>query len=108
MAVSPEQKEFVYDLFSDLGTITSRAMMGGMTFYANGDVFSIIGPDGKIYIKAKGALADELAAAGSEIFSTVIKGETKSMGYWTLPEDAFDDPELACEWGRKALTSPDR
>jgi len=35
-------------------------------------------------------------------------GSVASMGYWTLPDGALDDPEEACHWARKALTSPDR
>jgi DNA transformation protein len=25
------------------------------------------------------------------------------MGYWRLPDAALDDPDLAAQWGRKAL-----
>lgn len=83
--------------------------MGGMTFYADGEVFAILSSTEQIYIKAKGALADELAAEGSEIFSMTRKdGTVASMGYWTLPDAALDDPEEACMWARKSLSSPDR
>jgi len=109
MAVSAEQKSFMYELFDGVGPITSRAMMGGMTFYSGGDVFAILSSDGQIYIKAKGALADEMAEAGATIFSMTRKDGTEaSMGYWTLPDAALDDPEEACMWARKALASPDR
>jgi len=109
MAVSAEQKAFIYELFEGVGPITSRAMMGGMTFYSGGETFAILSSEGQIYIKAKGALADEMAAEGSTIFSMTRKdGSVASMGYWTLPDGALDDPEEACHWARKALTSPDR
>jgi len=25
------------------------------------------------------------------------------MAYWTMPEEAVDDPDLACDWARRAL-----
>ena len=103
MAVSAEQKSFVYELFDGVGTITSRAMMGGMTFYADGDVFAILSSEGQIYLKAKDAFAKELAAAGSEIFAMTRDGKTRSMGYWTLPDAALDDPDLALDWAKRAI-----
>ena len=103
MAVSAEQKSFVLELFAGVGHITSHAMMGGMTFYADGQVFAILGSDGQIYLKAKDAFAQELAQEGSSIFAMEVKGVTKSMGYWTLPDAALDDPDTACDWGRRAL-----
>ncbi len=109
MAVSAEQKNFILELFEEVGPITSRAMMGGMTFYADGEVFAILSSDEQIYLKAKGALAQELEAEGCSIFSMTRKdGSIASMGYWTLPDAALDDPEEACRWARKALASPDR
>ncbi len=104
MAVSPGQTEFVDDLFAELGHVTSRAMMGGRTYYCDGNIFAIIGSSGQIYIKATGDLATEMEAAGASIFSMTRKDGSKgSMGYWTLPEAALDDPSEACEWARKSL-----
>jgi DNA transformation protein and related proteins len=106
VAVSDAQIGFVNDLFADLGDISTRKMMGGLCIYANGQIFALIGDQARLYIKAKGALAQEFATAGSEIFSYDKKnGKTGSMGYWTLPEAALDDPELACDWARKSLNS---
>ncbi len=80
-------------------------MFGGLSIYCDGVIFAIIGPDGKLLVKAKDSLADDLAAEGSSIFSYSKKdGKVGTMGYWTLPEDALDDPELACDWARKSLS----
>ncbi len=106
MSVSDADIAFVSELFSDVGTISSRKMMGGATFYADGDIFAILSSNSVIYLKAKGAFADTLAAEGSEIFSMTRKdGSIGSMGYWTLPDKALDDPDLACDWARKALAA---
>lgn len=104
MAVSAELKEFVQDLFSPLGDITLRSMMGGQCIYHAGQIFAIISSDERVYLKAKGALADALAEEGSEKFSMTRKdGSSGTMGYWTLPDAALDDPETACDWARRAL-----
>lgn len=106
MAVSAETKDFIKDLFGNLGGITTRAMMGGLCIYSDGQIFAILGEDDQIYLKAKGAFADELAAEGCRKFEFEKKdGKIASMGYWTLPDEALDDPELATEWGRRALVA---
>ena len=86
MAVSDEEIAFLKDHFSGLGHITTRKMMGGLTIYANGQIFALRRSDGQLYIKAKGAFA-------------------RSMGYYTLPGEAVDDPDLAVAWGRRALAA---
>ena len=105
MAVSNEDIEFATDLFSRLGAITFRKMMGGASIYCDGQIFAILKSDGALMIKAKDALADALAAEGSTKFTMEDKktGKIKSMGYWTLPECALDDPDEACQWAAKSL-----
>ena len=31
-------------------------------------------------------------------------GKVASMGYWTLPDSAIEDPDEACAWARRSLT----
>ncbi|MDA9347626.1 TfoX/Sxy family protein [bacterium] len=32
------------------------------------------------------------------------KGDKRvAMPYWTLPDAAMDEPELACDWARRSL-----
>ncbi len=108
MAVTASQKEFIADLFGGLGGISTRAMMGGLCIYHDGIIFAILGSDEKIYIKAKGPLAHDLEAAGATKFSMTRKnGTIGSMGYWTLPDEGLDDPEVACDWARRALAASD-
>lgn len=99
MAVTDSDIAFVKELFSGLGPLTHRKMMGGATFYSDGQVFAILSSEGEVFLKAKDAFAEAMADAGSRIFG--MNGKT--MGYWTLPEDALDDPELATDWARRAL-----
>ena len=104
MAISAQAKAFVMDLFSGVGGLSTRAMMGGLCLYSDGQIFAILSSDEEIFLKADGSLADDLAAEGSRKFAMTRKdGSTGSMGYWTLPDAAQDDPELAVAWAHRAL-----
>jgi len=104
VAVSAQEIIFATDLFAALSPISTRKMMGGLCIYSNGQLFATIGPENRIYIKAKAALADALKATGSIQFSYANKdGSQAYMSYWTLPVAALDDPEQACEWARQSL-----
>lgn len=104
MSVTDADIAFALDLFAPLGGISHRKMMGGLTIYHHGQVFAILAGTGEVYLKAKGEFADQMAAEGARQFSMVSKdGKTGSMGYWTLPDAALDDPDAACIWARRAL-----
>jgi DNA transformation protein len=104
MSVSDADIAYILDLFAPIGLLSARKMMGGLTVYHDGQVFAILSSSGDIYLKATGAFAQEMQAAGARLFSMVSKdGKTRSMGYWTLPDAALDDPEAACNWARRAL-----
>jgi len=106
MAVSAETRAFTLELFDGLGEVTARAMMGGLAVYAAGRIFAIVSAEGRIFLKATGPLAEALAAEGSEPFVYSRKpGQSARMSYWTLPEPAVDDPDLACTWARRALAA---
>lgn len=103
MPVSQDFMDFACELFSELGPTRARRMFGGAGVYAHDVMFALIADD-VIYIKAEGALAADLTAEGCEAFVFTPKsGEATEMGYRRLPEAALDEPELACEWGRRAL-----
>jgi len=104
VAVSNDDIEFVQDLFAELAPITTRKMMGGLTIYSDGLVFAILDASGQIFLKAADEFAKRLEAAGSTLFTFTGKnGKTRSMNYWTLPNAALDDPELAAKWAKGAL-----
>ena len=104
MSVGEDEIEFVKDLFAEVGTITIRKMMGGLSIYADSKIFSMMRDDGRLYIKAAGPLAARLEAAGGKLFTFDKKnGKQGHMNYWTLPEAALDDPDAACEWATASL-----
>lgn len=106
MAVSPETREHVLELFGALGHVTARPMMGGLTIYADGRVFGIVDAADRVYLKATDGLADSLRDEGCERFSFTRKdGRIAHMSYWTLPDTALDDPDEACAWARRSLAA---
>jgi DNA transformation protein len=94
------------ELFSGLGRIAARPMMGGTVFYAEGALFATTHGDGRLYLRTKGDLARALKAAGESqlTWTRPSDGKVMAMGYWSLPEDALDDPERACELARQAIS----
>ncbi|MFS4437566.1 TfoX/Sxy family protein [Paracoccaceae bacterium GXU_MW_L88] len=107
MAVTEEDIAFIRDLFGPLG-ITTRKMFGGLGIYSGGQIFAVLDSTGILYIKARDALAEDLAAEGASQFTpsmTDKSGKTRSgaMPYWSLPEAALDDPEEAVHWARRSL-----
>ncbi len=95
MSVSDADIAFALDLFSDLGPVTYRKMFGGLGLYYDGTIFSVVSSDGSIFLKAKGSLANTLAEDGGTQFH--------NMPYWSLPDQALEDPTIACDLGRHAL-----
>ena len=99
--------DFARELFEGLGPISVKHFFGGGGVYAEGLMFAMIADDA-IYLKADGALKAELTKEGCGPFIWEPKagpraGERVELGYWRLPDAALDDPQLATEWGRKAL-----
>ena len=104
MSISDADITFVKDHFAGVGTLTTRKMFGGLSIYADGVIFALIISTGALMIKAKGALASDLAAQGSQQFIHDGKDDKRvAMPYWTLPDAAMDEPELACDWARRSL-----
>ena len=104
MSIAQADIDFALELFGPLGGLTTRKMMGGLCIYHEGTIFAIIHGDGGIYLKAKGDLIADLEAEGAAQWTYSRDGQkTTGMPYWSLPEAALDDPELACDWARRAL-----
>jgi DNA transformation protein len=93
---------FVQELFGGMGPVSVRRMFGGAGIYAGDLMFALIDED-TIFIKADDELKAALAAEGSVAWTYTRDGKTREMGYWRLPESALDDPEVAADWGRRAL-----
>ena len=103
MAYDADFGEWVRENFRALGRLEIKRMFGGAGVYAAGVMFALL-DDGVVWLKGDEALRQAFVAAGSRQFIYPTKdGRTMSMGYWTLPEPALDDPDEAIAWARRSL-----
>jgi DNA transformation protein len=104
MAVSQGDIDRAVELFAGLGDIATRKMMGGLCLYHEGTIFAILMSDGALLLKGAGDFIDELEAAGCTRWTYSREGgKPTAMPYWSMPDAALDDPDLACDWARRAL-----
>lgn len=105
MAVAEGDVDAALELLADLGDLTTRRMMGGLCIYHDGTIFAILHSDGGLHLKARGQMIDRLEAMGARQWTYQRDGQPKPTGmpYWSMPEAALDDPDLACELARETL-----
>ena len=89
-------------MFEVVGPVTIKRMFGGLGIYARGTIIAIE-TAGEIFLKADAASAPQFEADGARQWRYDGKGKPVFMPYWTIPEDAFDDPEVMAKWVRLAL-----
>ena len=105
MSLADADIAFAKELFSELPDITTRKMFGGMGIYAGGVIFALMKSDAQIMIKSQDSSFDaKLADMGAQKWTYTRKnGAESSMPYWTLPDAALDDPDLATGLAKEAL-----
>ncbi len=104
MSVSQDQIDHAVELFSGLGAITTRKMMGGLCLYHEGTIFAILMSDGALMLKGAGDFIDVLEAEGCTRWTYQREGKKPTaMPYWSMPDGALDDPDAAADWARRAL-----
>ena len=103
MALSPELREHLHDLFGGLGPIQVRRMFGGAGIYLDDACFALVIQD-EIFLRGDDSIGPEIEAAGGArwIYDSGRRGPVV-MPYWRLPDQAMDDPDEAAAWARKAL-----
>jgi DNA transformation protein len=102
-ARDPDFEEWVREYFATLGPLEIKRMFGGAGVYSRGLIFALL-DDGLVWLKADEATIPSLQAAGSRQFTYPGKdGAVMSLGYWSLPETAIDDPDEAAAWARAAI-----
>ena len=106
MAVSDADIAHAMELFDGIGEITTRKMMGGLCLYADGTIFAILMSDSVLKIKAQDPdFISKIESMGAIRWTYTREGRDKptAMPYWTVPDAALEDPELALGLARETL-----
>jgi DNA transformation protein len=99
--------EALKELFEPFGAVTVRRMFGGAGIYADGLCFAIASR-GEVFIKVDSETQAAFQAAGSEPFVYVMQGKPKSMAFWLLVAEAYDDAEELKRWAGFGLEAARR
>ena len=106
MSYSQSFADQLADLMSGAGKITTKKMFGALGYYRGPTLFACLMDGDVLYFKAKGALADEMKAMGSKLFTYSGKsGRSVAMPYWTAPQTCVDDADEMVRWVKKALAA---
>jgi len=96
-------RDEIEEMFQAIGPVTIRRMFGGKGIYRDGCILAIEF-QGEILLKADAESAPAFAAAGCRQWTYEGKraGRPVKMPYWSIPDEAYDDPDVMAEWVRRA------
>lgn len=89
----------IEEMFDTLGPVTIKRMFGGKGIYFEGVIFALE-VDGEILLKGDERTAVAFEAAGSRQWAYDGKGKPVKMPYWSIPDEALDDPDEMSRWVR--------
>lgn len=96
------ENDDILDVFQALGPVTIRRMFGGKGIYCDGRILAIV-YQGELLLKADAETAPLFAAAGAVQWAYESKtGKQAHMPYWSIPDEALDDPEIMAVWTQRA------
>ncbi|MGZ8370987.1 MAG: TfoX/Sxy family protein [Caulobacteraceae bacterium] len=108
MSYDPSFGEWVREHLAGMGELTIKRMFGGASVYSNGLIFALIDDD-VLWLRADEQNEQALKDADARQFTYPMKGgKLMSMGYWSLPDSAADDPDEAVVWARASLAAAER
>lgn len=87
----------IEEMFASLGPVTIKRMFGGKGIYFEGRIIGLeVGGD--VLLKADLQSAAAFEEAGSVQWAYDGKGKAVKMPYWSVPDNAFDDPDEMARW----------
>ncbi|MEQ8479161.1 MAG: TfoX/Sxy family protein [Hoeflea sp.] len=95
--------DLIREMFDSLGDITIKKMFGGKGIYHKGVILALE-VDGEIMLKADAETAPAFSEAGATqwVYEGKARSKPVSMPYWSIPDEAIDDPEELTRWVRLA------
>jgi len=102
LAVAPEYKAYLEELFAPLGSVVFKRMFGGMGIFRHGVMFALIHSSEGLCFKADEFNIPDFEAEGSGPWEYERNGKIMNMGYWRVPERLLDEPDEFRVWAAKA------
>jgi DNA transformation protein len=94
--------DHIREIFQSLGDVSIRRMFGGKGVYCDGRILAVV-YKGDLLLKADGESAPLFAEAGAVQWAYESKtGKAAHMPYWSIPDEALDDPDVMAVWVRRA------
>jgi DNA transformation protein len=104
----PKRNEFVEHVVETMrrfGPVEAKSMFGGWGLYHRGSFFALIAEDA-LYIKTDDENRADFVALGLEPFVYSMKdGQTLTMTYYQVPEEALESPDVMAEWARRGYAA---
>jgi DNA transformation protein len=98
----------IEEVFAALGGVTIKRLFSGKGIYHLGLIVGAVMHD-EIMLKADAETEPQFLAAGATQWTYVYpNGKTIRMPYWTIPVDAYDDPDQLATWVRLAFAAARR
>ncbi len=92
----------IEEMFQALGPVIIKRMFGGKGIYHNGKIVAVEVRQ-EMRLKGDDITGPAFEAAGAKRWAYEgKKGKKINMPYWSVPEDAFDDPDIMARWVRLA------
>ncbi len=99
------RQDEIEDVFAALGPVTVKRMFGGKGVFHQG-LMVAVDLAGELMLKADVFSGVAFEAAGARRWTYQRKtGKIVPMSYWTIPADAFDDPDIMAHWVRLAYAA---
>jgi DNA transformation protein len=94
--------DYLHEVFSDFGAISTRKMFGGYGIYHDGVMFGLVADD-TLYLKVDDSSKQQFINKELTAFE-YDKGDKKvKMSYYLAPEEIYDVPDEADYWAKLAF-----
>jgi DNA transformation protein len=100
-------REFLADLFDQIGGVGFRRMFGGLGIFREGLMFALVADD-VLYFKTDDETRPAFEVEGCGPFTYQAKDGLRSTSYWRAPERLYDEPDEFRNWAMTAFAVAER
>lgn len=107
-SASNDFAQYCCELLSPIGPCSARRMFGGFGIASGGLTVALIadlGQGERLWLKANDASRSRFETAGCTRFIYLAKGVSKSMNYYSAPDDAMESAHAMAPWAELALVA---